>query len=132
MAAKWLGERAAILTGVAGTCAALTVMALATKGWMIFAIMPLFALGGIGVPALQSLATRQVDDNRQGQFQGVLASTVSLASIVAPLGFSSLYFVVRAHWPGAIWLSVVVVYALAIPLILGLRLKSPPTPSLSS
>ncbi len=132
LAAKWLGERAAILTGVAGTCAALTVMALATKGWMIFAIMPLFALGGIGVPALQSLATRQVDDNRQGQFQGVLASTVSLASIVAPLGFSSLYFVVRAHWPGAIWLSVVVVYALAIPLILGLRLKSPPTPSLSS
>ncbi len=127
-AVRLLGERAAVLTGVAGTCIALTVMALATKGWMIFAIMPLFALGGIGVPALQSLATRQVDDSRQGQFQGVLASTVSLASIVAPLGFSSLYFVVRAHWPGALWLSVVAVYALAIPFVLGLRLKAPPKP----
>ena len=82
------------------------------------------ALGGIGVPALQSLATRQVDANSQGQFQGVLASAVSLASIVAPLGFSSLYFLFREEWPGAIWLSVVAVYALAVPLVLGLRLKT--------
>ena len=122
-AVKLLGERGAILTGVAGACLALTVMAFATKGWMIFAIMPLFALGGIGVPALQSLATRQVDDSRQGQFQGVLASTVSLASIMAPLGFSSVYFLVRDKWPGAIWLSVVAVYAVAVPLVCRLIFK---------
>lgn len=92
---------------------------------MIFAIMPIFALGGIGVPALQSLATRQVDESQQGQFQGVLASTVSLASIIAPLAFSSLYFVFRDQWPGAIWLSVVLVNAISIPMVLGLRLKKP-------
>lgn len=123
-AVKLLGERAAILVGVAGVSLALTVMAFAGQGWMIFAIMPVFTLGGIGVPALQSLATRQVDENSQGQFQGVLASAVSLASIAAPLGFSSLYFLVRDEWPGAIWLSVVAVYALAVPLVLGLRLKT--------
>ncbi|MBX5226264.1 TCR/Tet family MFS transporter [Rhizobium sp. NLR9b] len=122
-AVKLLGERGAILTGVAGAAIALFVMALAERGWMIFAIMPVFALGGIGVPALQSLATRQVDENSQGQFQGVLASAVSLASIVAPLGFSSIYFLVRQAWPGAIWLSVVAVYALAVPLVLGLGLR---------
>ncbi|WP_439624866.1 TCR/Tet family MFS transporter [Shinella sp.] len=124
-AVKHFGERATILTGVAGACVALIVMAFATEGWMIFAIMPVFALGGIGVPALQSLATRQVDENQQGQFQGVLASAVSLASIVTPLGFSSFYFVVREQWPGAIWLSVVVVYAISVPLVLGLRFKRP-------
>ncbi|MBX5160390.1 TCR/Tet family MFS transporter [Rhizobium sp. NZLR8] len=123
-AVKLFGERAAILTGVAGVSIALTVMAFAGSGWMIFAIMPIFALGGIGVPALQSLATRQVDENSQGQFQGVLASAVSLASIVAPLAFSSLYFLTREEWPGAIWLSVVIVYALTVPLVLGLRLKT--------
>ena len=122
-AVKLLGERAAIIVGVSGACIALLVMAFANAGWMIFAIMPIFALGGIGVPALQSLATRQVGAARQGQFQGVLASTVSLASIFAPLGFSSLYFVVRAQWPGAIWLSVVVLYALTIPFVLSLKLK---------
>jgi DHA1 family tetracycline resistance protein-like MFS transporter len=124
-AVKLLGERAAILTGIAGVSIALIVMAFATEGWMIFAIMPVFALGGIGVPALQSLATRQVDESRQGQFQGVLASTVSLASIVAPLAFSSLYFVLRAQWPGAIWLSVIVVYAISVPLLFGLKFKKP-------
>jgi len=124
-AVKLLGERAAILTGVAGTCIALIAMAFATQSWMIFAIMPVFALGGIGVPALQSLATRQVDESRQGQFQGVLASAVSLASIAAPLAFSTVYFIFRQQWPGAIWLSVVVVYAIGVPLVLGLRLKQP-------
>ncbi|HEX4299155.1 MAG TPA: TCR/Tet family MFS transporter [Devosia sp.] len=122
-AVKLLGERAAILTGMAGAAIALIVMAFATRGWMIFAIMPVFALGGIGTPALQSLATRQVDESKQGAFQGVLASVVSLASIVAPLGFSSFYFLVRAQWPGAIWLSVVVLYAMIVPLVLRLRLN---------
>ncbi len=122
-AVKLLGERAAILTGIAGVCFALVVMAFATEGWMIFAIMPVFALGGIGVPALQALATRQVDERQQGQFQGVLASTVSLASIVAPLAFSSLYFIFRSQWPGAIWLSVIGLYAIGGLLVLGLRLK---------
>ncbi len=122
-AAKLLGERGAILVGIASASIALLVMAFATEGWMIFAIMPIFALAGIGVPTLQSLATRQVDDIRQGQFQGLLASAVSLASIVAPLAFSSLYYVVRPVWPGAIWLAVVVVYAISLLLVLGLRLK---------
>ena len=129
-AVKLLGERTAILTGVGAVCIALAIMAFATEGWMIFAIMPLFALGGIGVPALQSLATRQVGEDQQGQFQGVLASVVSLASIIAPLGFSSFYFVVRDTWPGAIWLSVVALYAIGIPLVLGLKLaKREPMPA---
>ncbi|OFA00577.1 TCR/Tet family MFS transporter [Duganella sp. HH101] len=126
-AVRLLGERATILTGVAGACVALVVMAFATQGWMIFAIMPVFALGGIGAPALQSLATRQVDESQQGQFQGVLASAVSLASIICPLAFSSFYFLVREQWPGAIWLSTVVVYAIMVPLVLGLRFDTPAT-----
>ncbi len=122
-AVRLLGARATILIGIAGVSAALVVMALARESWMIFAIMPLFALGGIGVPALQVLATSKVDGGEQGQLQGVLASVVSLASIISPLAFSSLYFVVRAQWPGAIWLSVVAVYAIAVPLVFGLRLQ---------
>ncbi|POF32287.1 TCR/Tet family MFS transporter [Roseibium marinum] len=120
-AVRLLGERGAIVAGIACACTALTMMALANQGWIIFAILPLFALGGIGVPALQSLATRQVEDALQGQFQGVLASVVSLASITAPVGFSSAYFSVQAQWPGAIWLTVVAVYALSLPLVLLLQ-----------
>lgn len=124
-AVRLLGEKPAILTGVAGVCTALTVMAFSRQGWMVFAIMPIFALGGIGTPALQSLATRLVDNGQQGQFQGVLASVVSLASILAPLGFSSLYLVARPYWPGAIWLSVILLYGIGAVLVLGLRFREP-------
>lgn len=113
-----LGERGAVLFGIACSCAALVMLAFTQQGWLVFVIMPLFALGGVGTPALQALATRKVDSGSQGQLQGILASSVSLASIIAPLGFSSFYFVVQKQWPGAIWLSVIVVYAVAVPLVL--------------
>lgn len=127
-AVKLLGERATVLTGVAAACVALLVMAFASESWMVFAIMPIFALGGIGAPALQSLATRQVHESQQGRFQGVLASAVSLASIICPLAFSGLYFAVRAQWPGAVWLSALIAYALMVPLVLGLRFERPASP----
>jgi MFS transporter, DHA1 family, tetracycline resistance protein len=128
-ATKLLGERRAVVVGIACACIALVAMAFANQGWIVFAIMPIFALAGIGTPALQSLATRQVDATRQGQFQGVLASTVSLASIVAPIAFSTFYFVFQKQWPGAIWLSVVVIYAIAVPLVfLGTRTARPTPP----
>jgi DHA1 family tetracycline resistance protein-like MFS transporter len=117
-ATRRFGERGAVLVGTACSCVSLVILAFATQGWIVFAIMPVFALDGIGTPALQARATRQVGPAFQGQLQGVLASAVSLASIVAPLGFSSIYFVVQKPWPGAIWLSVVAVQVIAIPLII--------------
>ena len=116
-ATRWLGERWAVVAGIACAGIALVIMAFARQGWMVFAIMPIFALTGVGAPAFQALATRQVPPDQQGQFQGVLASAVSLASIIAPLAFSTAYFSVQKTWPGAIWLSVLVIYALAVPLV---------------
>jgi DHA1 family tetracycline resistance protein-like MFS transporter len=117
-ATKLLGERKAVLVGIACACVALVAMSFANQGWIVFAIMPVFALGGLGTPAFQALATRQVDPGHQGQLQGVLTSAVSLASIVGPLTFSSFYFIVRKEWPGSIWLSVVAIHAIAVPLVL--------------
>lgn len=117
-AARILGNRKAVFVGITCSCLALGVMAFAQSGWMIFAIMPIFALGSMGTPSLQALASQKVPAEQQGQFQGVIASTVSLASMVAPLFFSALYFQFQEKWPGAIWLSVIVIYLLALPIIL--------------
>jgi DHA1 family tetracycline resistance protein-like MFS transporter len=126
-AAQFLGQRGAVLTGIGCACAALLGMAFASQGWMVFAIMPLFALGSIGTPALQAIAAGKVEAERQGELQGLLASSVSLASIIAPLGFSSFYFVVQQDWPGAVWLSVIAVNLLAVPFVLMGTRTSPPT-----
>lgn len=117
-ATRLLGERRAVVAGIAFAGVALVILAFARESWIVFAIMPVFALGGIGTPAFQALATRQVDESRQGQLQGLLASVVSLASIIAPLAFSSFYFAVQKHWPGAIWLSVAAINLIAVPLVL--------------
>jgi len=123
--AKWAGERWALIIGFSAEVTSLVILAFATQGWVMFAIMPLFAVGGVGMPALQSLATAQVDADNQGRLQGVLASIVSLASVFGPLFFSTIYFGVSPSWPGAIWLVGCAVYALALPLMLGLRVRTP-------
>jgi DHA1 family tetracycline resistance protein-like MFS transporter len=116
--ATWLGPRLALLVGMASETAGLVLLGFATQGWMVFVLLPLFALGGIGMPALQSVLTGTVDADHQGQLQGVLASTLSLASIVGPLVFSWFYFWSSPQWPGAIWLFAAVIYIATVPLIL--------------
>jgi len=118
---KWMGERNAIFVGLACENVALAAATIATQGWIIFAVMPLFALGGVGNPALQSLMTQQADADSRGRLQGVLASVVSLASIFGPLFFAGLYFAFQQTWPELIWLVGVGLYALSIPLVFGVR-----------
>ena len=124
-----LGERWALIVGMACELTALAIMGIATQGWVLFALAPLFALGGIGMPALQSLVTTQVGPDKQGQLQGVLASLVSLASVFGPLFFSFIYFAIRGTWPGLIWIIGAGIYLLALPLMLGIRRKAIPVPA---
>lgn len=124
-AVRLFGERRAVVAGTLCACVALFVIAFANQGWVVFAIMPVFTLGGIGTPALQALATRQVDPEHQGQLQGLLASAVSLAAVAAPLGFSTFYFAVQQQWPGAIWLLVIALQIFVLPLVfVGTRPRS--------
>ncbi|HTH29018.1 MAG TPA: Tet(A)/Tet(B)/Tet(C) family tetracycline efflux MFS transporter [Sphingobium sp.] len=124
-----LGERWALIVGMACELTALVIVGFATQGWILFALAPLFALGGIGMPALQSVTTQQVDADKQGQLQGVLASLVSLASIFGPVFFSFMYFGVSDTWPGLIWIIGAGIYLLALPLMLGIRRHMAPVPA---
>ncbi|MDB5523784.1 MAG: tet [Rhizobium sp.] len=126
-AVERLGERWALIAGMAFELTALAILGFTTQGWVMFAVAPLFALGGIGMPALQSLTTTQVDADKQGQLQGVLASLVSLAAVFGPLFFSFVYFAIRPTWPGLIWIVGAGIYLLALPVMLGIR-RSVKTP----
>ena len=129
VAAK-VGERAALVIGFAAEFTALVILGFATQGWIAFALMPLFGLAGVGMPALQSLTTMQVSADKQGQLQGVLASIVSLSAIFGPLFFSVVYFAVKPGWAGSIWIVGALIYVLAVPLMLGIR--RPVAPAIAS
>ncbi|SDG90129.1 MFS transporter, DHA1 family, tetracycline resistance protein [Duganella sp. OV458] len=117
IAERW-GERKAMLIGIVSDGTAYVLLALATSGWVAFALMPLFCVGGIGLPALQSLVSGNVGPDQQGKLQGVLASSASIASVIGPVGISTLYFASRGTFPGLVWLVGAGLYTLCLPVLL--------------
>lgn len=113
-----LGERGAILLGVACDCSAFVAMALITRGWMVFVIMFLFTAGGIALPAFQALLSRQVSEEHQGELQGTLVSLTSLTEVVGPIAATSIYAASPASAPGLVWLVGAGLYVLCVPVIL--------------
>ena len=120
-----LGDLGTLMVGVAFDMLAYVLMAFATQSWMGYAVAPLFALGGVAMPALQSLATNRVSDEQQGQLQGVLASLMSLAGIAGPVLTTALFFSTQTIWIGTTWLVGAGLYLIAVPLFATVRAPKP-------
>ncbi len=88
-----LGEYRAIVYGVGISAISFIFYGLATKPWMIFVILIVGSLGGIGGPALQGFISRQVPATEQGLLSGALASVGSVTRIFSPLIATGLFFV---------------------------------------
>lgn len=86
-----LGERRALLVGLAISATGYAAMGWAPYGWMVYAFVALLALGGISGPAVQAIITPEVGPKEQGALQGAINSLQGLAAIVGPtLGTSLL------------------------------------------
>ncbi|MGG6894723.1 TCR/Tet family MFS transporter [Rhizobium sp. BR 315] len=119
---RW-GERRALIVAIVCDSAAYIAIAFATRGFIAFLLFPLFCLGGIGQPALLSLVTQRVSADDQGRLQGVLGSLTSLASVIAPLAISEIYFASRSVFPGLIWILGALLYLVCVPMLLAARRK---------
>lgn len=107
---KKLGERKAIIFGLIVGSISFLVYGLATKGWMMYAMIVLGSIGGIGGAAIQSLITKLVSASEQGAVQGVISSIQAVAAIIGPLMATNLfaYFTSPAapvHLPGAAFIA---------------------------
>lgn len=116
--AERFGERKAITIGVVSDAFAYVAIALATKGWMAFLLLPMFCLGSVGQPSIQSLLSAQVGEDQQGRLQGVLASAASLASVIAPVIISQIYFASRGVFPGLVWTLGAALGLMCLPILL--------------
>ncbi len=113
---KRLGDRWTLVVGIVADTFAFLGFGFATQGWMAFALSPLSAIGGVGLPALQSLMSAEVSEDRQGELQGVLASAQSITSIIGPL-IGTTIFALTPGFPGAVWLVAAALYLLSIPVL---------------
>ncbi len=117
---RW-GERHALLVAAVCDSAAYIAIAFATRGFVAFLLFPLFCLGGIGQPALLSLMTKGVEADEQGRLQGVLGSLTSLASMIAPLAISEIYFASRSVFPGLVWVLGALLLFACMPVLFASR-----------
>ncbi|MFY0688715.1 MAG: TCR/Tet family MFS transporter [Cyclobacteriaceae bacterium] len=83
-AMKWFGQTKSVYIGLSFTILGMLLIAMAQEGWMIYAIMIPYAMGGLAGPALQGIMTSQVSADEQGELQGGLTSVMSVTSIVGP------------------------------------------------
>jgi MFS transporter, DHA1 family, tetracycline resistance protein len=115
-----IGERRAILLGLAVSAVTTVLYGFTTQGWMVFPIMVLGLFGWtIGAPAVQALMSRAVPPNEQGLLQGAIASMTNLTSIVGPPIWTGLfgYFVSPAApviVPGAAFFAAGAVFFVAL------------------
>jgi len=86
-----LGNKRSIVIGLTLYSIGLFLFAFANKGWMMFAILVPYCLGGIAGPALQGLISKHVPPNEQGELQGGLTSLMSATSIVGPPVMTTLF-----------------------------------------
>jgi DHA1 family tetracycline resistance protein-like MFS transporter len=71
---KRLGERRALLAGLLFGTAGLTIFGLAATGLVFWIAIPVMALWGFAVPALQGLMTRRVAPSEQGSCRAPTAA----------------------------------------------------------
>ena len=104
-----LGNEKSIYLGLLLYTLGLVLFAFATEGWMMFAFLVPYCLGGIAGPALQSILAGHVPPNEQGELQGTLTSLMSLTTIIGPPIMNNIfkYFTTKnapVHFPGAFFL----------------------------
>jgi DHA1 family tetracycline resistance protein-like MFS transporter len=87
---KW-GEWNSLVVCIVISALAYAGYAFANAGWMMYAILVPSALAGIGGPAIQSLISKNVPAQEQGELQGTLVSLASLTAIVGPLFYTELF-----------------------------------------
>lgn len=115
---KAVGERRALLLGLASGTIALGIYGLAPTGAWFWAGIPFGAFMGLFGPSSQSLMTREVAAEHQGQLQGANSSVMGLTGLIGPVLFSFVFawsIGAGAHFglPGAAYLLAALLLALA-------------------
>jgi DHA1 family tetracycline resistance protein-like MFS transporter len=105
-----IGQKWSVYCGLMLYGVGLLLFAFANKGWMMFACMLPYCLGGICGPALQSIISSQVPPNQQGELQGGITSLISITSIIGPLLMTNMFSYFTSpespvYFPGAAFMT---------------------------
>ncbi|MEM7744033.1 MAG: TCR/Tet family MFS transporter [Pseudomonadota bacterium] len=113
-----VGEVWTVYIGFLLNVVSLSAIAIANQGWMIYALIPLTALGDVVKPALNALTANRVPDDQQGELQGVLSSSQAVTTVLSPLLMTQVFGIFAGpdawqYFPGAPFMAAAVIMVLA-------------------
>ncbi len=116
-----VGKANAVILGLSFYMTGMLLFSMATEGWMMFVIIPIYCLGGLAGPALQGIISTQIPRNEQGELQGSLTSLMSATSIVGPLIMNNLFAWFSGknapvYFPGAPFLAAAIFLSVSVTL----------------
>ncbi|TCM88196.1 TCR/Tet family MFS transporter [Rhodovulum steppense] len=86
-----LGERGTVWYGLSYNFLAFLIIGLVDNSTAILLMTPLLALGAVVTPAILGLMSRAAQDNQQGELQGAISSTRSVAMILSPIAMTQIF-----------------------------------------
>lgn len=135
---KRFGPVRTALYGILVMIVSLSLYTFAVEGWMIYAIIPLSALGGVFGPSLNQIMSGLTPRNAQGELQGATASLNALSLILAPVLMTQTLHAFSSkdapiYLPGAAFLLSALLTALClVPFFLGVRANRKEVANLAS
>jgi DHA1 family tetracycline resistance protein-like MFS transporter len=113
-----LGNKKSIVLGILLYTSGLVLFSLANEGWMMYAILIPYCLGGITIPAMQSEMAKYVPANEQGELQGALTAVNSITAIIGPVSMTGIfaYFASTSapfYFPGAAFFAGAILCAIS-------------------
>jgi DHA1 family tetracycline resistance protein-like MFS transporter len=81
---KRLGDYNALLAGLGFGIVSQLLFAFAPVSWLFLGALPVYSLGGLSTAPMQSIASREVQPNEQGQLQGAFMALRSMVTLVTP------------------------------------------------
>ncbi|TCO72801.1 TCR/Tet family MFS transporter [Rhodovulum euryhalinum] len=86
-----LGERGTVWYGLSYNFLAFLIIGFVDNSAAILLMTPLLALGAVVTPAILGLMSKAADDNQQGELQGAISSTRSVAMILSPIAMTQIF-----------------------------------------
>lgn len=95
-----IGERRAVMLGIAGLIGAAMLYTIARHTWEVYLAVAVGSLQGFVQPSISGLNSRAIDARSQGELQGAVQSIGSIAAIIGPPLYTQT--LARFSGPGAI------------------------------
>ncbi len=120
---RW-GDRKTAMVGLALTVACFVLTGLASRSWMVFAVIIVSSPCGVAVPAMNAWMSKLAPDDAQGRLQGSIGAAESLSSIFGPILMTQVFGAFEHTVSGAPFFVAAVLSVAA--LFIAMRVGPPP------